>query len=67
VAADISRRGAAATVYDGMFTDDERRRFSGLPSDKERRALALNSLAGFVQAHFPNPRKTDSSKPKKPT
>ena len=54
VAADVGRRGAGAIVYDGMFTDDERRRFSGLPSDKRRRALALNSLAGFVRAHFPN-------------
>jgi hypothetical protein len=52
VATDVSRRGAAAIVYDGMFTDEERRRFSGLPSDQERRAFALNSLAGFVRAHF---------------
>jgi hypothetical protein len=54
VATDVSRRGAAAIVYDGMFTDEERRRFSGLPSDQERRALTLNSLAGFVRAHFPS-------------
>jgi hypothetical protein len=64
VAADVGRHGTAAIVYDGMFTDDERRRFSGLPSDQRRSALALNSLAGFVRAHYLS---TKSSGPKKPT
>jgi hypothetical protein len=54
VAADVSRRGAAATVYDSMFTDEERQRFSGRQSDQERQAHALNSLAGFVRANFPS-------------
>jgi hypothetical protein len=66
VAADVGRHGAAAIVYDGMFTDDERRRFSGLPSDQRRRALALSSLAGFVRAHFPSTTSAVSSGPKKP-
>jgi hypothetical protein len=63
VAVDVGRRGAAAIVYDGMFTDDERRRFSSLPSDQRRRALALNSLAGFVQAHFPTKAGAETSEP----
>ena len=36
VAADVGRHGAAAIVYHGMFTDEERRRFSGLQSDRAR-------------------------------
>jgi hypothetical protein len=53
VAEDVGRHRAAAIVYDGMFTDDERRRFSALVSDQARHALALNSLAGFIREHFP--------------
>ena len=53
VAADVGRHGGAAIVYDGMFTDEERRGFSALPSDQARRSLALKSLAGFVLANFP--------------
>jgi hypothetical protein len=56
VAADVSRRGAAATVYDTMFTEEERQRFTGLKSDRARQAYALNSLAGFVEANFPSAR-----------
>ena len=67
VAADIGRHGAAAIVYDGMFTDDERRRFSGLPSDQRRPALALSSLAGFVRANFPSTTSAVSSRRKKTT
>jgi hypothetical protein len=52
VAADVGRRGAAATIYEGMFTEGERARFSVLKSDQARQDLALNSLAGFVRAHF---------------
>ena len=57
VAADVGRRGAAAIIYDGMFTDDERQRFSALQSDQSRSADALNSLAGFVKANFPRSKK----------
>jgi hypothetical protein len=53
--ANANRSGAAAIVYDGMFTDEERQRFAGLPSDEARQALALNSLAAFVRTHFPRP------------
>jgi hypothetical protein len=52
VAADVGRRSEAAIVYDGMFTDGERQRFSALPSDQARRSLAIKSLAGFVLANF---------------
>jgi hypothetical protein len=60
VDADVGRHGTAAIVYDGMFTDDERRRFSALPSDQARRAHALNSLVAFVGAHFPRAKKKPS-------
>ena len=58
VAADVDRRDAAAIVYDGMFTDDERQRFAALQSDQARSKHALISLAGFVKANFPRPKKT---------
>jgi hypothetical protein len=57
VAAGVGRRDAAAIVYDDMFTDDERQRFSALQSDQARSKHALNSLAGFVKANFPRPKK----------
>jgi hypothetical protein len=63
VAADVGRHGAAAIVYHGMFTDDERQKFSSLPSNQARQAYALNSLAAFVRAHFPSAPKVVSSKP----
>ena len=66
VAEDVGRRGAAAIVYDGMFTDDERRRFSALVSDQARHALALKSLAGFVGVHFPSAH-GGLNEPEKPT
>jgi hypothetical protein len=47
----------AAIIYDRMFADDERQRFLVLPSDQARRAVALNLLAGFVQAVLPRPKK----------
>jgi hypothetical protein len=67
VAADVGRHGAAAIVYDGMFTDEERHRFSDLQSDRERQAHALNSLAGFVRANFPSAENPKFSEPQKPT
>jgi hypothetical protein len=45
---DVGRYGAAATVYDTMFTDEERQKFSGLQSDQARQAHALNSLVDFA-------------------
>ena len=60
---DVGRHGAAAIVYDTMFTNEERQRFSDLQSDKAKRALALNSLAGFVRAHFPSARNAGSGEP----
>ena len=53
VAADVGRRGGAAVVYDGMFRDEERQRFSCLPSDSARRSLALKSLVSWVQGILP--------------
>jgi hypothetical protein len=44
----------AAIIYDGMFTDDERQRFSALPSDQARRVVALNCR--FRPGGFPAPR-----------
>ena len=52
VAADVGRRGTAAMMYDSMFTPAEVDRFSALPVDQAR-SRALDSLAGFVQAIFP--------------
>jgi hypothetical protein len=66
VSEDFGRRGAAATVYDEMFTDEERQRFSALQSDRARQAHALNSLARFVRAHFPTKAGAKSSEPKNP-
>ena len=67
VDADVGRHGVAAFVYDDMFTDDERQKFSSLPSDRARLEHALNSLAAFVQAHFPSIQKPRSSETGKPT
>jgi hypothetical protein len=50
VRGDVGRHTDAATVYDGIFTEEERERFSELPSDAARRSHALASLAGFVAA-----------------
>jgi hypothetical protein len=47
----------AAIIYDAMFYDLERQKFSALPSDQARREVALNLLAGFVQAVFRPPKK----------
>ena len=52
VAADVARLGTAAMMYDSMLTRAEIDRFSALPQDQAR-SHALNSLAGFVQAIFP--------------
>jgi hypothetical protein len=52
VAADVGRHGTAAAMYDSMFTPAEVDRFSALPVDQAR-SRALDSLAGFVQAIFP--------------
>jgi hypothetical protein len=56
VAADVSRKGNAAIVCDGMFTPEERDKFARLPSDEVRRQFALTSLAAFVAAVFPEMR-----------
>jgi hypothetical protein len=57
VAADVGHQGEAAAVYDGMFTDEERRRFFALPSDEARRLRAIESLADFIRAVFPETQK----------
>jgi hypothetical protein len=49
VAADVSRAGVAANVYDGMFTEAEVKRFKALASDQRRKAFALESLRAFVR------------------
>jgi hypothetical protein len=56
VAADAGRRSDAATVYDSMFTKDERNRFLGL-SNTKRQSFAIKSLEGFVRAVLPEMRK----------
>ena len=67
VAEDVGRRGVAANVYDTMFTDEESLRFSNLQSDRERQALALNSLALFVRPNFSRFQNSGSSEPQKPS
>ena len=67
VAEDMHRRGVAANVYDTMFTDEESLRFSNLQSDRERQALALNSLALFVRPNFSRFQNSGSSEPQKPS
>jgi hypothetical protein len=60
VAADMSRTGGAADVYDRMFTVDEVEKFKTLPRDQARR-FALESLVAFVREVFgarKNPVKT---------
>jgi hypothetical protein len=52
VAIDVGRYGTAATMYDSMFSRAEVDRFSALPLDQAR-SHALDSLARFVQAIFP--------------
>jgi hypothetical protein len=49
---DVGRRGTAAITYDKMFTDDENKRFHGLPPD-EAKNFALGSLRRYVQQIFP--------------
>ena len=58
VSADVSRKREAAIVYDDMFTDCERRRFSALPSNQARRSRAIASLTHWIWAVFPEARKT---------
>ncbi len=67
VDADVGRHEAAATVYDGMFTADERQTFADLGSDEARRSYALQGLARFVRAVFPRPENSDFPKPQKST
>ena len=52
VASDVARLGAAAMVYDTMFTDEEVERFRAL-SPAMAQALALASLGQYVRAIFP--------------
>jgi hypothetical protein len=56
VAADVGRHGPAI-VYDTMFTDQERARFSSLQSDQARCSFALKSLAQWVATVLPELRK----------
>jgi hypothetical protein len=67
VAADVGRRSNAAVVYDSMFTDGERQRFSALPSDQARRSLALKLLTGFVLVNFPPAQSSGTSEPQEPS
>jgi hypothetical protein len=61
VASDFGRHGIAALMYDSMFTEVERRKFSALPPDQARHH-ALVSLGDYVQMSFPfkNPLKPPS-------
>jgi hypothetical protein len=52
VSSDVSRRGTAAQMYEGMFTAAEEQRFSGL-SEADARLFALKSLAAWVRSLFP--------------
>lgn len=63
VAVDVARRGTAAMIYHSMFTPTEVERFSALPVDQAR-SHALDLLAGFVQAIFPQ---AVEKKPVKPS
>jgi hypothetical protein len=49
VDADTGRRGAAAIIYDSMFTSEEIERFTALPSNQARQDLALASLTAFIR------------------
>jgi hypothetical protein len=72
VAADVGRRGIAAVVCDSMFTESEREKFSffvWLDRNPEKgvdhppaHLFALDSLAAFVAANFPN-----HAQPEKPS
>jgi hypothetical protein len=53
VATDVGRHGEAAIAYNTMFTDEERARFSSLPSDQARCSFALKSLAQWVAGALP--------------
>jgi hypothetical protein len=52
---DVGRRGTAAITYDMMFTDEENKRFHGLPP-AEAKNFALDSLRRYVQQIFPEQR-----------
>jgi hypothetical protein len=52
VSSDVGRRGAAALMYDSMFTEKERGRFSAF-SQKNARDFALRKFDAWVRALFP--------------
>jgi hypothetical protein len=56
VSKDVNRDGAASIMYDGMFTEGQRERFSALPETEARR-FALMSLSAWVLTYFPELKK----------
>jgi hypothetical protein len=61
VASDFGRHGIAALMYDSIFTEAERQKFSALPPEQARHR-ALVSLGDYVRMSFPikNPVKPPS-------
>jgi hypothetical protein len=58
LSSDVGRRGTAAMMYDRMFNRAEQERFSALPRDQARQC-ALEVLAAWVRALFPDLRKSN--------
>lgn len=58
VSSDVGRKGTAATMYDKILAEDERRRFRTLSEADAvaARRLSVVSLSRWVETHFP-PRK----------
>lgn len=56
VSKDVDRDGAASIMYDEMFTESERERFSAL-SQTEARRFAMMSLSAWVLGVFPELKK----------
>ena len=52
VASDVSRLGAAAIMYDSMFTREENNQFQSLAPSEARR-FAIASLQTYVRTFFP--------------
>jgi hypothetical protein len=65
VAADVGRRGTAAMMCDSMFTAQQSKKFSALPSNRARQRRACALLAHFVLSVFPKrqrkPRRTSGT------
>jgi hypothetical protein len=56
ISRDVGRHGTAARMYDSVLVHAEQERFSALRKDQAKR-FALQSLAGWTRALFPQPQK----------